>query len=199
MILVWMGCLLPQAQGTHETAPGDDSAVDTGDGPTDDLEADDARVRALTGLPEGDDPCAEPELIRVEYTVDGDTFYGTVEGSGEFLNVRMIGVDTPEVAHESGEVADCYANEAWTFSATQLDGRLAWLTYDADCEDDFGRRLAYVVRDEGETGFFNRRLAREGWARALEIAPNDSYADEIADDEAAARQEERGLWGECAR
>ena len=29
------------------------------------LAADDARVRALTGLPEGDAPCAAPQLVRV--------------------------------------------------------------------------------------------------------------------------------------
>lgn len=198
--LLLAGCfLLPETQGDH-SVPVDDSAddsppVDTGDDPA----ADDAAVRALTDLPEGDDPCADPILLRVQYTVDGDTFYGTPDGGGAQIKVRMIGVDTPEVAHESGEQPECYGNEAWTYSAGELDDRLVWLTFDAECEDDFGRTLAYVHRGEGADGFFNRRLARYGFADTLEIAPNDTWADVFDADVAEARAAGRGMWSACTR
>jgi len=194
MLLLLVGCF-PSAtdlgpDGSTDTTPADSGTVVT------DPEADDARVRALTDLPEGDAPCREPVLVRVSFTVDGDTFYARAEEDDEQLNVRMIGVDTPEVSHE-GEPAECFANEAWTFSAEALEERLAWLTFDAECTDAYDRSLAYVIRGEGASGFHNRVLARGGYADELTIAPNDTWADAIADDVREARSEGKGLWGAC--
>ena len=107
----------------------------------------------------------------------------------------MIGINTPEVAHD--EEAECFANQAWTYTAQQLENRLAWLTFDGELYDDYDRVLAYVIRDTTEEGFFNRNLARNGYARALTIYPNDSFADEIERDIAAAADENLGLWAEC--
>lgn len=198
-MLLLVGCLLPRAEGTHTPLPRAETGDTAAGRSEDDLAADDARVRALTGLPEGQAPCAPPVLVRVDYTVDGDTFYATAEESGELMNVRIIGVNAPEIAHESGETSDCYGNEAWTFSATELEGRLAWLTSDAECLDAYDRTLAYVIRGEGETGFHNRRLVRGGYATAFEVDPNDTYADDFDQDEDEARQEGRGLWSACTR
>ena len=195
MILSLLACL-PQATDLSDPDATDPTGVETEITPTTTVDADDAAVRALTDLPEGRDPCAAPRLARVDFTVDGDTWYGTYEDDGSQAHIRMIGIDTPEVSHE-GEAADCYGNEAWTYAAAQLEGRLAWLTFDGDCEDDYGRTLAYVIRGAGSDGFFNRRLARTGYADALTIEPNDSYADEIDADVAAARDADAGMWGAC--
>ncbi len=194
MILLLLACL-PQATDLSQPGDTDTPGTTTTDAPTS-IEVDDAAVRALTDLPEGRNPCAAPRLARVDYTVDGDTFYGTYDDDGSDAHVRMIGIDTPEVSHE-GEAADCYGNEAWTFTAGELEGRLAWLTFDGECEDDFGRTLAYVIRGEGDGGFFNRRLARNGYADALTISPNDTYADDIDEDIDAAQQADAGMWGAC--
>lgn len=198
MLLLLLACsLVPTSTG--DTTPIDSGADDTGvtdTGLDPDVAADDARVRALTNLPEGDRPCAEPYLVRVRYTVDGDTFYADRDDDGTSVKVRIIGVNCPEVAHE--EPAECWGNEAWTFTAAQLEGRLAWLTFDGDCYDDYDRVLAYVIRDDGTDGFFNRVLARQGYARQLTISPNDTYADEIADDVAAAQDDHLGMWAECS-
>ncbi len=195
MILSLLACL-PQATDLSDPDPTETTGGETDPTPTTTVDADDAVVRSLTDLPEGRDPCASPRLARVDFTVDGDTFYGTYEDDGAQAHIRMIGIDTPEVSHE-GEAADCYGNEAWTYAAAQLEGRLAWLTFDGDCEDDYGRTLAYVIRGEGADGFFNRRLARNGYADALTIQPNDSYADEIDADVTAARDADVGMWGAC--
>lgn len=193
MILL-LGCILPAPENRHT---GDDTALTTATTDTGlSLEEDDARVRALTDLLEGDAPCAPPLLLRVNYTVDGDTFYAKEDATGQSVKVRMIGVDTPEVSHQ-GETAECYANESWTFTARELEGRLAWLTYDAECLDDYDRDLGYVIRDSTEAGFFNRRLARNGYADTLTIAPNDTFADLLADDVRAAQEADAGRWGAC--
>lgn len=199
MLLLLLACsLLPGSTGDTSPIGGDDTAADTGDSGRDtgeDPAIDDERVRGLTGLPEGDDPAAEPYLVRIQYTVDGDTFYAEREDDGEQVKVRMIGVNTPEVAHE--DAAECFGNQAWTYTAEALENKLAWLTFDAELYDDYDRVLAYVIRDTTPEGFFNRNLARNGYAYPLTIYPNDSYADEIADDVAAAQGEGLGLWSAC--
>jgi micrococcal nuclease len=194
-----IGACTPKAVSPPVDTGGDtdtDTVVDPDD--TAALAADDARVRALTGLPEGDVACAEPILGRVrERTVDGDTLYVQPEAGGDAIDVRVIGVDAPEIEHE--DPAECYGNEAWEWATEQLGGKLVWLTFDADCLDPYDRTLAYVFRGDDDAGFFNRALARNGYAVPLEIAPDDTYADEIAADARAARDEGAGLWGACDR
>ena len=196
-------CVLAFALGcapaaSTDTGAGQDSAV-TVDTAAEARAADDARVRALDGaaLPVGPDPCAPPLLVRVDYAVDGDTFYATPADGSPRVKVRLIGIDTPEIEHD--DPAECFGDEAHLYTHTELRGRLAWLTFDRDCTDVYDRTLAYVSRDLGEDGFFNRRLARAGYATHLEVAPNTTFADVILADERAARAERAGLWGGCAR
>jgi micrococcal nuclease len=196
LLAVLLGC--PTA--FHGDSDGDvdadtdvDADADTDTGLT--IEEDDARVRALTGLPEGQDPAAPPLLVRIDYVVDGDTFYCTPDGTSESLKVRMIGMDTPEIAHD--DPAECYGNDAWAYSESQLLDHLAWLTFDQDPDDDYGRSLNYVIRDTTEAGFFNRNLVRNGYALPLTIAPDDTYQAEIQSDADAAEAEGRGLWSAC--
>ena len=194
------GCALDGVDSTDGDAPTSvDTATDTNaDTDADALAADDARVRSLTGLPEGDSPCAAPQLVRVRETVDGDTFHALPEGESTYFKVRIIGVDTPEISHD-GAPADCYGDEAWDYSAAALDGKLVWLTFDAECEDYYGRTLAYVFRGDDEAGFFNRALVRSGNATPLTVQPNDTYADVFAQDSRDARDEGLGLWSACDR
>lgn len=196
LTLLLLGC--PTAfHGDTAPTPPDDSAVDT-DTASDtgfDAAADDARVRALTDLPEGNDPAQPPMLVRIDYVVDGDTFYCTPDGTSDSVKVRMIGMDTPEIAHD--DPADCYGNEAWAYTEAQLTDRLAWLTFDADPDDQYGRTLAYVIRDTTEAGFFNRHLVRQGYAVPLTVEPNDTYKAAIQADADAAEAEGLGLWSAC--
>ena len=161
--------------------------------------ADDARVRALdtTQLPTAPNPCAPPQLVRVNYAVDGDTFYAYPDGGGTSVKVRMIGVDTPEIAHE--DPAECWGDQAFDYTEAALEGKLVWLTFDRECLDRYDRTLAYVTRDTGEAGFYNRHLVRQGQATAFEVPPNSAFADALQADERAARTEGLGLWGACNR
>ena len=198
MLCLLLGCTGWFASGGTDSAPPEDSgAAETGDtGPTSsELAEDDARVRALTDLPAGDFPCLDPMLVRVAYITDGDTIYVHPEDGSAGRKVRLIGVDTPEVEHE--DEAECFGEEAAVFTSAQLLGRLAWLTFDSDCIDPYDRTLAYLIRDTGESGFFNRVLARQGYASALAIEPNTSYEEEIDADERAAQREKLGIWEAC--
>jgi micrococcal nuclease len=159
-------------------------------------EEDDARVRALSGLPHGESPCQEAMVVRVTDVVDGDTFWSTREDGGGDVNVRMIGIDTPEIAH-GGDAAECYGNEAWARSREGLLDKLVVLTFDAECQDIYERTLAYVFRDNTEEGFWERNLARNGFADTLTIAPNDSFESLFAEDVSNARREGLGLWSAC--
>ncbi len=189
--------------GGGDTAPVDSADADTDvdtdtDADTDAaaLAADDARVRALEDLPGGEFPCRTALLVRVKHIVDGDTAYVQPDEGGDQLKVRFIGVDTPEVAHDA-DPAECYGEEAMAYSSEALLDRLAWLTFDAECTDVYGRSLAYVIRGDGDEGFHNRVLARNGYASALAIEPNTTFETEIDRDVAQAKVEGLGMWEGC--
>jgi micrococcal nuclease len=158
---------------------------------------DDARVRDLdpSTLEQGPSPCREPVLARVYRITDGDTIWVRGEDVVLDVSVRMIGIDTPEIAH-SGDPADCYGDEAQDFTA-QLDGRLVWLTFDAECFDPYDRLLAYVY--VGATGgdLWERQLLRRGFARVLTVGDNDSFAGTFESDEEVAVESDAGLWSAC--
>lgn len=180
--------------GVHTAGGGDSDVGETGD-TAPDLTADDARVRALTDVPEGKYPCRAPLLARVTHITDGDTAYMQPEAGGGEMKVRFIGVDAPEIEHD--DPAECYGDEATAYTSAALLDHLVWLTFDAECQDYYDRDLAYVINGEGESGFFNRVLARNGYASALAIDPNTTYEDEIDGDVAAAQGENLGMWGDC--
>jgi micrococcal nuclease len=159
---------------------------------------DDDRVRGLdpTSLPAGASPCRAPILARVTHVTDGDTI--TVSGLSETLRsqrVRMIGVDTPELADE-GKPAECYSAEATAFTA-QLDERLVWLTFDRGCIDIHDRLLAYVHVGGGEGDLWERQLLRRGLARVLVIPPNDMLESRFRSDQTVAESAPVGLWRDC--
>jgi len=115
--------------------------------------------------------------------IDGDTV--ELEGVGR---VRLIGVDTPERGEECFEEATDY-----------LRGRIGDQTvryrYQQERTDRYDRQLLDLFKD-GE--LVNLDIAQAGWGEELTIAPNDRYADRIAQAEADARAAPRGRWAGCA-
>ncbi|MGH9226108.1 MAG: thermonuclease family protein [Acidimicrobiales bacterium] len=136
------------------------------------------------GLPDGVD-------LAVERIVDGDTIVVTGK-----INVRLIGIDTPETVDPRRPVA-CFGKEASTFMASLLPkGTAVRLVGDVEQEDQYGRTLAYVYRREDGL-FVNAELVRRGYAQVLTIPPNLAHTDEF---EAAAREARVGsigLWSAC--
>jgi endonuclease YncB( thermonuclease family) len=118
--------------------------------------------------------------------VDGDTI--RVAGVGP---VRYIGIDAPERGER-------YYDEASRYNRKLLARGKLSLSYDLDRYDRYGRTLAYVyVRgDEGGSVFVNEEIVRAGWAKALEVPPNTTFAPLFRRAEDEARRAGRGMWAE---
>jgi endonuclease YncB( thermonuclease family) len=158
----------------------------------------------LTGTDDDDaahDPVAASEISRpadaapsrVAYVHDGDTLFLDPDGGGSSeLKVRLIGIDTPELRPE----VECYGLEARDrLRALLPEGAAVWVAEDAGPLDQYGRSLLYLWTGDGD--FVNLLLVREGYASAVDIAPNDAYWPELRAAERAAQDAGAGMWGEC--
>ena len=125
---------------------------------------------------------------------DGDTIEVDIGGRDE--TIRLLGIDTPETHHPTQPV-ECFGAEATARTQALLpEGTEVRLVRDVEARDRFGRLLAYVYRAEDGL-FVNLALAEDGFAAALDIAPNGAHAVELGGAVARARSEGRGLWGSC--
>jgi micrococcal nuclease len=100
-----------------------------------------------------------------ERVIDGDTVW--VSGVGK---VRLIGVDTPELAYDGvtrkgGKGDEPGARRAREFVEGLLLGRRVRLEFDHERFDRYGRTLAYLYTEEGEP--VNELLIREGLAKPI--------------------------------
>lgn len=129
-------------------------------------------------------PCgpARAEVVRV---LDGDTLELRSKEQ-----IRHLLIDAPELAHE-----ECYATQALARHRELVLGRTVELEYEQECEDRYGRGLAFVVVDGVDV---SRTLIAEGAARVLWVPPNGtSRVAELRALEALARAGRKGLWA-CA-
>lgn len=127
----------------------------------------------------------------VSRIVDGDTI--EVQFRGRTVDVRLIGVDTPETV-APGQPVECYGYAATGFTRNALESERVRLEFDVERLDRYGRTLAYVWIG-GE--LFNERLVAEGYASVLTIPPNVKYQDRFLAAAREAREEGRGLWSAC--
>jgi len=141
---------------------------------------------------DGDIPAGALEMEVVDIT-DGDTLRlrtdetgGPVE-AGVTLNVRLIGIDTPEVY----PVYECFGDEAEA-ELTRLAGDRVYVTDDEDIDDDYGRTLLYLWAEDGT--FINLALVEGGFAEAIRVAPNDAFYDDLRAAEDRAADADLGMW-----
>ena len=124
----------------------------------------------------------------LEYVVDGDTIYVTVDG--ERTKIRLIGIDTPESVSETkentpeGEAASEYVR------GFLKQGQELYLEYDQEPFDKYGRTLAYVwLKANADTTSFDdfRKynlsavIYQNTYCALLNIPPNTMYADWFED------------------
>lgn len=129
-------------------------------------------------------PEGETIEATVERAVDGDTLE-LAEPVDGFSQVRLIGVDAPEMEGEGGE-PEPYAEEAADFTGSELEGERVTLELDEEASDPYGRLLAYVWREqsssqdqpsgEDERELFNLTLLEGGYATTMPMEPNTRYA-----------------------
>jgi len=133
--------------------------------------------------------------VFVERVVDGDTIIVRVAennlGLTERERVRLIGVDTPEIAHPTRGI-EPYGIEASDFAKGVLERKYVFLDFDRELRDRYGRVLAYVYTEDGD--HFNARLVKEGYGIAY-LNYEFKYMDEFSGYENEAKQKKLGLWG----
>jgi micrococcal nuclease len=127
----------------------------------------------------------------VSRVIDGDTVEVRL-GSRED-DVRYIGIDTPETV-KPGTPVQCFGPEAHDRNQRLVEGRTVRLVFDRERRDVYGRLLAYVWVGRR---MVNAELVRDGYARTLTIAPNDTHAGLFHRLASVAGREGRGLWGAC--
>lgn len=113
---------------------------------------------------------------------DGDTMTVVVAGSTESL--RLIGINSPE----NGE---CYSEQAADRLGELVAGQEVTLIGDRSNRDQYGRLLRYVYLGDL---FVNETLVREGFAIARRYEPDTALATVLEMAQAAAQDEEVGLW-----
>ena len=127
----------------------------------------------------------------VEAVIDGDTIL--IKNH----SVRLIGIDTPEVAHPKygKRKAQCFGPEAKQYLSDWIKGRKVKLVSDplSDAQDKYGRELAYVYY---QGILVNAQLIKQGYARAYLYFPFRKKS-EFARDQKIEQKRGRGLWGAC--
>jgi micrococcal nuclease len=128
------------------------------------------------------------ERVQVIYVYDGDTVK-----LKDGRRVRLIGINTPEMARDGGN-NEPLASEARTTLQDMLDrgNRMLHLQYGAQHNDHYGRLLAHAFLDNGDN--VAARLLQKGLATALVVPPNTWAIDCYQRLEDDARIDRIGLW-----
>jgi micrococcal nuclease len=139
---------------------------------------------------------AQPMTVREVH--DGDTVWlqaarpGAYVGSTERVKVRLIGVDTPEVA----PTAECFGQQATDHLDSLISrGSTVYVTADREPTDSYDRLLLYLWTPAGE--FVNYTVVAEGWGEPLRVYPNVAHWPLLRAAGAEAERTDRGLWGAC--
>jgi micrococcal nuclease len=109
-----------------------------------------------------------PDLSRAEtatvtQVIDGDTI--DVRMNGATYRVRYVGVNTPERDEA------CYS-EARAANVALVNGQQIRMLRDQSDTDQYGRLLRYIFVGER---FVNAELIANGWAEAVEYAPDRRF------------------------
>ena len=128
----------------------------------------------------------------IAYVYDGDTI--SVLIGKEEVTVRMIGIDTPESVNRDKSKNTPEGMEASLWLHDYLKGRSVWLEYDEQRTDRYGRVLAYVWLDEGNT-MLEDEILKNGLAVTLQMDPNNRWSLHFEDLEKQAKKENAGFWG----
>lgn len=135
----------------------------------------------------------QPGLYTVVEFADGDTV--SVDMNGKTERVRMIGVDTPET-HDPRKAVQCFGQAASNFTK-QLIGK-SNVRLEADPtnsnRDRYQRLLRYVYLPDGT--LVNAEIIKQGYGFAYLSFPF-TKSDEFRDLQTKAREDNKGLWGNC--
>lgn len=133
------------------------------------------------------------EDVLVTRVIDGDTI--EIEGGRK---VRYVGIDTPETVDPRRAVG-CFGQEASRENKGLVEGKEVYLMRDISEEDKYGRllRLVYLPLEDGSAIFVNDYLVRQGFAKAMTVPPDVTFAKQFVEAQREARVAKRGLWEKC--
>ena len=136
----------------------------------------------------------EAQTVSVRKVLDGDTVVLT-----DGRSVRLIGVNTPEVAHKGGKGRKGNLAEPLSMQAQQalrqlINGRPVRLQLGVLAVDHYGRTLGRLFSANGDS--IEEQLLRQGFGFAVIKAPDFRYRDCVITAEREARQRRLGVWRE---
>jgi len=149
-----------------------------------------ASAAASNETPEGSDLdlSQKASLVRV---VDGDTIQ--VRRRGRVHDVRLIGIDTPEV-FGAEECGGRQASRPLAEMVSRRDKLVLRVDPSQDRRDGFGRLLRYVTLEGFDVG---RAQLRRGWANVFVFERPFARLGGYRDSRNGARENDRGIWGRC--
>lgn len=140
----------------------------------------------------------EPELADLKlltatvlYCHDGDTCRLKIE-NGLWLNVRLAGIDAPEVASGKKKSGQPFGNESRDFLNQQIKGKT--VTVRQTDLDPFNRPVVELLTADGTN--INRQMIRTGHAEAYRGKTRRLDITPYIADEAAAKGSNTGIWGQ---
>jgi endonuclease YncB( thermonuclease family) len=150
-------------------------------------------------------PCIEPgggggghhdggdrrKRARVLSVVDGDTI--TARQRGKHREVRLIGIDTPEV-HFGAECGGARASRSMRGMLSRGDRVRLLRDPSQDNRDGYGRLLRYVIRKGRDVG---RKQIHRGWAKVFVFERPFARVGSYRRQEDKARRHDRGVWDRC--
>jgi micrococcal nuclease len=133
-----------------------------------------------------------PALYRVVTVIDGDTIKVDIEGTIE--TVRLIGIDTPEIANPHNPQADYFGPEAAQYARQLLEKQSVYLIPDPmhSNRDKYNRLLRYVFLEDGT--LINAKLIQEGFAFNYIYEPFQ-FMKQFDYLEKQAKENRLGMWG----
>ncbi len=130
---------------------------------------------------------AYDEIAVIKHIHDGDTLH-----LKDGRKVRLIGINTPEVAHRQ-KVGERFGAEARAALRAQFkNNKSIALLYGKEHHDRFGRLLAHGFTKHGVN--IQAALLAQGYARSIAIPPNTQLTTCYQQQERLARCSHKGLW-----
>ena len=136
------------------------------------------------------------EKVEFVKCVDGDTFRVMLEGEERL--VRMIAVDTPELAKNENK-AEYYAEEASKYTCDKVtNAKKIELEFDpkSDKVDKYDRVLAWVYVD-GK--LLQEELVKNGYAKIAYLYDDYKYTSLLQEKQELASAKEKGIWNSDAK
>ncbi|MEO8625928.1 MAG: thermonuclease family protein [Candidatus Limnocylindrales bacterium] len=143
----------------------------------------------------GPQPHGATQEATVVSIVDGDTIHVDIDGVE--YRVRYIGIDAPEIAHDTnpGERLGPQATQA---NADLVEGERVILEKDTSDTDQFGRLLRYVwLPTDGpflQWTMVDLELAAEGMADVKRYPPDTYWQSLLQEAEDRAKASDLGIW-----